>query len=104
VFFAGFVLINAVLLLAQVLFPTRQPLTRLDTALLLTNALFVGLGVFANLDFEAIGLDLYVVALLALLSLGLLWRYGRQPLIIYYSAAYTFGLIGTALYKGIAEP
>jgi hypothetical protein len=31
-------------------------------------------GVFANLGFEEIGLDLYVVALLVLISAYLLWR------------------------------
>lgn len=52
--------------------------------------------------FEVIGLDLYIVALLAALALGLLWRRGQQPLFIYYSTAYGLGLVATALYKGIS--
>ncbi len=101
VFFAGFILLNTALMLIQVLFPARTPATPADTTLFITNGLFIGLGIFANLAFEVIGLDLYVVALLTALALGLLWRRGRQPLFIYYGTAYTFGLVATALTKGI---
>ena len=65
------------------------------------SLLFIALGIFANLAFEEIGLDLYVVALLAVIALPLLWRRGWQPLVIYYSTAYTLGLVATAIYKGI---
>lgn len=101
VFFAGFVLTNAVLMLLQLVFPWQAKLTKGDLALLVVNGLFIALGVFANLAFEVIGLDLYIVALLAILAVGLLWRYGRQPLLIYYSTAYLLGLIATGLYKGL---
>jgi len=87
--------------LVQTLFPWRGPITRRDVVLLVLNGLFIGLGVFANLAFEEIGLDLYVVALLAILAVGLLWRYGRQPLLLYYTTAYVFGLVATGLYKGV---
>jgi hypothetical protein len=98
-FFAGFVLMNIALLLMQVIAPHPSSLQRGDLLLLIGNGLFIGLGIFANLAFEVIGLDLYVVALLAALALFLLWRYGRQPLIVYYVAAYGLGLAGTAIYK-----
>lgn len=101
VFFAGFVLINASLMLFQVVFPHREALARRDRALLLVNRLFIGAGIFANLAFETIGLDLYVVALLTVLALGLLWRRGAQPLLVYYATAYSLGLVATALYKGV---
>ncbi len=99
VFFAGFVLMNMALLVMQVIAPHQRQLNRRDLFLLILNGVFIGLGVFANLAFEEIGLDLYVVALLAVLALGLLWRVGRQPLVIYYLTAYGLGLVGTALYK-----
>jgi hypothetical protein len=99
VFFAGFVLTNAALLLIQDLFPHPERLAPRDVALVVLNGVFIGLGVFANLAFEEIGLDLYVVALLAVLALALLWRRGRQPLMIYYTTAYWLGLVGTAAYK-----
>ena len=99
VFFTGFVLINAALMLLQVLFPHQAPLNTRDAALLAFNGLFIGAGIFANLAFEVIGLDLYIVALLAALALWLLWRRGPQPMVVYYSVAYTVGLIATAIYK-----
>lgn len=102
VWFAGFVLMNAMLLLLQALFPRTERIARGDLALLLLNGVFIGLGIFANLAFEEIGLDLYVVALLAILAVGLLWRRGPQPLTVYYASAYCLGLIGTGLYKGLA--
>jgi hypothetical protein len=101
VFFTGFVMVNAALMLMQALFPHRGPVTKQDIIFLVLNALFIALGIFANLAFEVIGLDLYVVALLAVLALGLLWRRGLQPLFIYYAVAYNLGLIATAIYKGV---
>lgn len=63
------------------------------------NGLFIAAGIFANLAFEAIGLDLYIVALLAGLAVYLLRRQGARPLFIYYATAYGVGLIATGLYK-----
>lgn len=102
VFFLGFVFINAALMFLQVLFPYAGQTTRRDRLLLLGNGVFIGLGVFANLAFETIGLDLYVIAILALLVAGLLWRFQQQPLLIYYGVAYWLGLMGTAVYKLVA--
>jgi hypothetical protein len=99
VFFIGFILVNAALMFLQVVFPYQQQLSRRDAILLGINGLFIGAGIFANLAFELIGLDLYVVALLAFLAIWLLWRRGAQPLLVYYSVAYLIGLVGTALYK-----
>lgn len=98
-FFAGFVMMNASLLLIQIVFPHQETLTAGDRALLVINGLFIAAGVFANLAFEVIGLDLYVVALLAVLAFFLWWRKGGQPLVIYYSTAYSVGLVGTFIYK-----
>jgi len=102
VFFTGFVLINAGVMLYQVVFPHPAKIGGKDAALLIGNGIFIGLGVFANLAFEVIGLDLYVVALLATLSFILLWRKGRQPLFVYYASAYGLGLVATFLYKVLA--
>ena len=101
VFFTGYVMVNAALMLLQLLFRYTASLTGRDKALLVINGLFISLGIFANLAFEEIGLDLYIVALLALLALGLLWRRGQQPLFIYYSTAYGLALAATALYKSM---
>jgi hypothetical protein len=95
VFFTGFVMVNAAILFLQSLFPHREQMIGTDFALLALNALFLGAGVFANLGFEEIGLDLYVVAFLAFISTYLLWRRGRQPMFIYYTIAYWLGLVGS---------
>jgi hypothetical protein len=97
IFFTGFVMVNAAILFIQRLFPHRRQLTNTDFALLALNALFLGAGVFANLGFEEIGLDLYVVTLLALVSAYLLWRGGRQPMYVYYTIAYWLGLVGSGI-------
>ena len=97
IFFTGFVLINAALLFFQLLFPRREKVSRGDALLLILNAVFLAAGILANLGFEEIGLDLYVVAILALLSTWLLVRRGRQPLFIYYTAAYWLGLLSSIL-------
>jgi hypothetical protein len=109
VFFTGFVLVNAALLLLQALFPHRVPVSGRDIGGLALNGVFIGAGIFANLAFEVIGLDLYIVALLAGLALYLFWRAARrappagaQPLAVYYSVAYSLGLVGTFVYKLLA--
>jgi len=95
VFFTGFVMVNAALLFLQMVFPYRGEVTTGDISLLIGNAVFLAAGIFANLGFEEIGLDLYIVALLAILSVYLLWRRGKQPLFIYYTAAYWLGLVAS---------
>ena len=97
IFFTGFVMGNAAILFIQNLFPHRGQVSNRDLAWLALNALFLGAGIFANLGFEEIGLDLYVVALLALVSASLLWRRGRQPMFIYYTLAYWLGLTGSLI-------
>ncbi len=101
VFFTGFVFVNAAVLLMQLVFPHRGTVTTTDKALLIVNGLFIAAGIIANLAFEEIGLDLYVVALLMVLALALLWRRGAQPLIVYYATAYTVGLVVTFGYKAL---
>ena len=49
--------------------------------------------------FEEIGLDLYVVLVLAAISIYLWWRHGSQPLFIYYGTAYVIGLFATLAVK-----
>lgn len=101
VFFAGFILMNVALLFLQNLFPHKEELSKTDIALLIFNSLFLGAGVFANLGFEEIGLDLYVVALLAFLSVYFLWKKGKQPLFIYYTSANWLGLIGSLIAQAL---
>ena len=101
VFFTGFVMVNAALLVLQMVFPHRGEVTNGDVSLLAGNAVFLAAGILANLGFEEIGLDLYIVALLAVLSVYLLWSRGRQPLFIYYTAAYWLGLVASLIAQGM---
>ncbi|MBC7810931.1 MAG: hypothetical protein H7175_07295 [Burkholderiales bacterium] len=98
-FFTGFVMVNGALLLLQAVFPHGALLSQRDIALLIVNGLFIGAGIFANLAFEVIGLDLVVIVLLAVMSVLLLWRRGREPLFVYYAMSYVFGLVATAIVK-----
>jgi hypothetical protein len=95
IFFTGFVMVNVAILFMQNIFPYREKITNADFALLGLNAVFLGAGILANLGFEEIGLDLYVVTLLAQISTYLLLRRGRQPMFIYYTIAYWLGLIAS---------
>ena len=97
VFFAGFVMVNLAILFLQNIFPHRKEILKSDIALLSLNALFLGTGVLANLGFEEVGLDLYVVAVLAIISIILLWKRGKQPMFIYYTVAYWLGLAGSLI-------
>lgn len=96
-FFAGFVMGNVSILFLQNLFPHRGNVSSADIALLAINALFLGAAVLANLGFEEIGLDLYVVAALAMVSVYLLWRRGRQPMFLYYTIAYWLGFLSSLI-------
>ncbi len=96
-FFAGFTMVNAAILFLQNIFPLQGDVKGGDVTLLLLNSLFLGLGVMANLGFEEIGFDLYIVALLAIVAAFLLWRRGKQPMFIYYTSAYWLGLVGSLL-------
>lgn len=100
VWFAGFILMTAALMGVQALFPYRGRLGAGDVGLLVFNALFIALGVFANAAFEEIGLDLYVVALVAGLALVLMRLRHVQPLLLYNAVAFGVGLVATMAYKG----
>jgi len=101
VFFTGFVMVNTAILFLQNIFPYREKISSSDIALLALNALFLGAAILANLGFEEIGLDLYVVTLLALISTYLLWRRGRQPMFIYYTIAYWLGLMTSLIAQAL---
>ncbi|MBC7879652.1 MAG: hypothetical protein H7Y59_20980 [Anaerolineales bacterium] len=97
IFFAGFIMMNAALLFLQNLFPYRSELSKTDIGFLIFNSIFLGAGIFANLGFEEIGLDLYVIVLLSVLSVYFLYKRGKQPLFIYYTAANLLGLVGSLI-------
>jgi hypothetical protein len=101
-YFAGLLGIDAVLLVAQAKATTLgSGLGVRDRRLVLLNASIVALAIAANLGFEAIGLDLFVVAAVAALALYLLRRCGPRALLLYFAWAYTAGLVATVALKAI---
>jgi hypothetical protein len=96
-FFAGFTIITVAIMLTQALFPRDGRPSRGDTALVALNALIIAAGIVANLGFEKIGLDLYVVAAVAVLSVYLLVRQPRQLILRYYAIAYILGTAGAGV-------
>ena len=93
-FFAGFAGIAAVLLAAQA--RVAGAMSGTDRALVLANATLVAAAIVANLGFEEIGLDLVVVAAVALLAIALWMSVGPRPVILYFASSYTAGLVITA--------
>jgi hypothetical protein len=99
-FFVGFAGIDAVLMLAQSAAGGARFAGR-DRWLVLANASVVAAAIVANLGFEQIGLDLFVVAAVAALALVLLRRRGALPLIAYFAWAYTAGLALTLVVRAL---
>jgi hypothetical protein len=97
IFFIGFVMINTGIMLTQALYGGTTNLSMADIGLLILNALFIAAGIVANLAFEEIGLDLYVVAFITALAVLLFVRHGALPLLVYYTCAYVLGLTVTTV-------
>lgn len=102
VFFGGFSMVNAALMLQQAAHPFEARSGWRDLAFLAVNGGFIALALLANLAFEEIGLDLWVVVGLTIVALGLLRQFGRQPVLVYYSVAYGLGLGATVALRGLA--
>jgi len=103
VYYAGFILMNVALMLIEYSMPRKNPAKRKDLWLIVPNALFIALGIFANLAFEEIGIDLWVFGSVMVLSLILLakrqWKFGALPVTFYFALSYTVGVVGTLLWK-----
>lgn len=102
VYYAGFIAINSSLILMEYNMPHKRQVRRRDLGLISLNGLFIGLGIFANLAFEEIGLDLVFFGSIMLLALYLLFLTKRKitelPVTYYFGFAYTFGVLTTLLY------
>ncbi len=101
VYYAGFILMNVALMLIEYNLPRKNDVKKKDLILISVNSLFIALGIFANLAFEEIGLDLVFFGSVMLLSIYLLLQksFKRLPVNFYFAVAYTVGVVGTLLYK-----
>jgi len=103
VYYVGFILMNVALMLIEYNLPRKNEVKKKDLILISVNSLFIALGIFANLAFEEIGLDLVFFGSVMLLSIYLLLQksYKKLPVTFYFGVAYTVGVVGTLLYKMI---
>jgi len=101
VYYVGFILMNVALMLIEYNLPRKNEVKKKDLILISVNSLFIALGIFANLAFEEIGLDLVFFGSVMLLSIYLLLQksYKKLPVTFYFGVAYTVGVVGTLLYK-----
>jgi hypothetical protein len=90
-FFSGFIILNTTVLVTQLLSPATKPISCLDNLLIAANALVIAAGIAANLAFERIGSDLYVVAAIAVTTVAISRRRPGQPILRYYTIAYVGG-------------
>lgn len=103
VYYAGFIFMNVALILLESSLPRKIPAKRKDLILIGLNGLFIALGIFANLAFEEIGLDLFFFGSIMLLAIYILYRnkfhYEKFPVIFYFAVSYTIGVLATIIYK-----
>jgi hypothetical protein len=102
VYYLGFILLNVSLMFLEFFQPRKTKVTKRDLVFVGLNSLLIGLGIFVNLAFEEIGLDLIFFGSVMVLALVLLFlKRGayRLPVIFYFAASYTLGVVGTILYK-----
>lgn len=103
VYYAGFILMNAALMLIEYNLPRKQNVSKKDLIFISINSLFIALGIFANLAFEVIGIDLIFFGSVMLLSIYLLLQksYKKLPVTFYFGVAYTVGVVSTLIFKMI---
>lgn len=103
VYYAGFIFLNLSLIGLEYYLPRKTKVSKKDLLLISANAIFIALGIFANLAFEPAGIDLLFFGSLMILTLYLLFyskrKYYQLPMVFYFGVAYTVGVTGTILYK-----
>lgn len=102
VYYLGFVLMNVSLMFLEYNFPKKSRVLKKDLLLIIPNSLLIALGIFANLAFEEIGIDLWVFALVMVLALFLLsrkYKVSQLPVTFYFALSYTLGVLSTFIYK-----
>ena len=103
VYYLGFILMNISLMLLEYNLPRKKSVAVKDLFFIVPNSLFIALGIFANLAFEEIGIDLWVFASVMALAIYLLFfakrKFSQLPVTFYFGVAYTLGVLSTFIYK-----
>ena len=107
VYYIGFILMNVALMISQYKVSFKEGVGKSAKAVISANAIFIGLGIFANLAFEEIGLDLYFFGSMMLLALYLYYKRpiktAHYPVLFYFAISYSFGVLGTLAYKAFVS-
>jgi len=107
VYYIGFILMNITLMLSEYSVSQAMKMNKKEKVIVGANAVFIGLGIFANLAFEEIELDLYFFASMMVLALYLLskkrWRSSNYPVLFYFGLSYSLGVLGTIIYHAVRE-
>lgn len=105
-YYLGVIAFTLSLVVIEWRYPRRADVARPDVALVLANAAFVAVGIFANLAFEEARIDLVAFAVVAAVSNVLLWLTGRRwrqlPVTLYVSSSFGAGLLAAVGYKLIS--
>lgn len=103
IYFIGLIVLNISLIFIENIMPRRELITQKDLTFITTNALFIALGIFANLAFEPTTIDIVSFGSVMLLTLYLLFfsknKYNKMPVTYYFGVAYTIGIFATVIYK-----
>lgn len=103
IFYLSSFLMTVSLLFFEKAQPQTKKLPNLQIYLILFNGLLIGLGLFANLAFEKLGIDLYAFGLLSIISATLLWQNRHNlrhfPITLYCAFGYSLGTASTIIYK-----
>ncbi|MBI4225683.1 hypothetical protein HY612_01070 [Candidatus Roizmanbacteria bacterium] len=103
VYYLGFVLMNVSLMLLEYNLPRKKSVGTKDLLFIVPNSLFIALGIFANLAFEDIGIDLWVFASVMALAIYLLFfakrKFAQLPVTFYFGVAYSLGVLSTFVFK-----
>lgn len=103
IYYLGVMMFTLSLVTIEWRFPRRIEMTKRDRLLVLLNATVIALGIFANLAFEEVALDMWAFGLVAAVANALLWLTGRRwtqlPFTLYVAASFGTGLTATILYK-----
>lgn len=107
IYYAGFVLLNIPLMAFESMMPRKKSASKKDILLISLNALFIALGIFANLAFEEAVIDLVVFFSVMALSLYILYRkkfaVKNLPVTFYFAVSYVVGIGATILFKIITQ-
>ncbi|MCR4263985.1 MAG: hypothetical protein NUV98_04695 [Candidatus Roizmanbacteria bacterium] len=103
IYYLGFILLTVSLVATEYFSPRKHAVSSKDVKLVLANALFIALFIFANLAFEPTLMDMIVFGSMTVLTLSTLMfgkhSYKLLPVTFYFAVSYGVGVTSSLLYK-----